>query len=520
MVRMIEDPDTLEEIRDGLILDLNPPPLVGEDGNPTIPDRGDVVFPAHAIWCICEMMLRSDMLLETQNLVAIVINDIMTCVKERKETALGVFWLVNAHEMVNLVTGHYQSIMPAQGARTAAKKTAAAPAPSRAETNVVRKLYADMQDLETRLLGWVVEREQRTVAGLSVAGVLETQDLPGLRSSRGGGAGGGLFGVAAAALGWGGGAATATGTAGADTTAVVAETGLQRLKRHLGGLDGVLRAYHACEEHRAEVLVEMVRVVGVTAFNGIMTKRAFADFRRGCQVQYNVTQLEEWCVKHRVKDAVPYLQRVMQAAKVLTLNKMTPADADAMLELASFLNPNQVRRLLAGYQPNDPDSPMRSEFSAALNYRALATQATDAVLVSLEPRGSAGSVPPHPVPAAVMDAATVLAPGVRGLPRVHALLQHAAAATAAAAGAGADPPKVDPEVAAEKAELEKEVAELGDIPEAEYLDEIYDIIDSVVSRTDDPTLAALTLRTWILGIFFGFLYALVNTLFTFRTNQI
>ncbi|KAJ1553661.1 hypothetical protein HK405_007283, partial [Cladochytrium tenue] len=86
--------------------------------------------------------------------------------------------------------------------------------------------------------------------------------------------------------------------------------------------------------------------------------------------------------------------------------------------------------------------------------------------------------------------------------------------------ADTDEKKIDPEALAEKAELEKEVAELGDIPEAEYLDEIYDIIDAVVSRTDDPTVPALTMRTWILGVFFGFLYALVNTLFTFRTNQI
>ncbi|KAJ1547631.1 hypothetical protein HK405_005327 [Cladochytrium tenue] len=86
--------------------------------------------------------------------------------------------------------------------------------------------------------------------------------------------------------------------------------------------------------------------------------------------------------------------------------------------------------------------------------------------------------------------------------------------------ADTDEKRIDPEALAEKAELEKEVAELGDIPEAEYLDEIYDIIDAVVSRTDDPTIPALTMRTWILGVFFGFLYALVNTLFTFRTNQI
>jgi len=62
----------------------------------------------------------------------------------------------------------------------------------------------------------------------------------------------------------------------------------------------------------------------------------------------------------------------------------------------------------------------------------------------------------------------------------------------------------------------------GDVdPESgEYMDEIYDIVDAVVPRTDDPTLPALTFRVWLLGGLFGILLAVVNTLFTFRTNQL
>ena len=52
----------------------------------------------------------------------------------------------------------------------------------------------------------------------------------------------------------------------------------------------------------------------------------------------------------------------------------------------------------------------------------------------------------------------------------------------------------------------------------ESLDEVYDIVDAVVSRTDDPNLPALTFRVWFLGIIFGVALAFVNTLFTFRTN--
>ncbi|KAI8831018.1 OPT oligopeptide transporter protein-domain-containing protein [Chytriomyces cf. hyalinus JEL632] len=51
-----------------------------------------------------------------------------------------------------------------------------------------------------------------------------------------------------------------------------------------------------------------------------------------------------------------------------------------------------------------------------------------------------------------------------------------------------------------------------------YIDEIYQIIDSVVPRTDRPKLPALTFRVWLLGLLFGTLFCIGNTIFTFRTN--
>ncbi|KAJ3333658.1 hypothetical protein HDU76_005402 [Blyttiomyces sp. JEL0837] len=51
-----------------------------------------------------------------------------------------------------------------------------------------------------------------------------------------------------------------------------------------------------------------------------------------------------------------------------------------------------------------------------------------------------------------------------------------------------------------------------------FVDEIYDIVDSVVPKTDDPNMPALTFRVWVIGGFFGLILCFVNTIFTFRTN--
>ncbi|KAJ3112908.1 hypothetical protein HK100_002161, partial [Physocladia obscura] len=65
-----------------------------------------------------------------------------------------------------------------------------------------------------------------------------------------------------------------------------------------------------------------------------------------------------------------------------------------------------------------------------------------------------------------------------------------------------------------------EVQEDEDEGDDEYLDEIYQIIDAVVPRTDDPSLPVLTFRVWLIGLFFGTLICIANTIFTFRTNQV
>ncbi|KAJ3092268.1 hypothetical protein HK100_006979 [Physocladia obscura] len=65
-----------------------------------------------------------------------------------------------------------------------------------------------------------------------------------------------------------------------------------------------------------------------------------------------------------------------------------------------------------------------------------------------------------------------------------------------------------------------EIHEEDDDGDDEYLDEIYQIIDAVVPRTDDPSLPVLTFRVWLIGLFFGAIICIANTIFTFRTNQV
>jgi hypothetical protein len=62
---------------------------------------------------------------------------------------------------------------------------------------------------------------------------------------------------------------------------------------------------------------------------------------------------------------------------------------------------------------------------------------------------------------------------------------------------------------------------LGEIEDASECaeDDIYDIVDSVVPKTDNPKLPALTFRVFAMGFFFSALISIVNTIFTFKSNN-
>ena len=78
----------------------------------------------------------------------------------------------------------------------------------------------------------------------------------------------------------------------------------------------------------------------------------------GVQIQYNVSRLEEWCTSHGIAEATLHLQQLLQAAKLLTLNKSSPQDIETIFDVCFLLNPTQIKKLLSLYYAADFDSPV------------------------------------------------------------------------------------------------------------------------------------------------------------------
>ena len=78
----------------------------------------------------------------------------------------------------------------------------------------------------------------------------------------------------------------------------------------------------------------------------------------GVQIQYNVSRLEEWCTGHGISEATLHLQQLLQAAKLLTLNKNSASDIETIFDVCFLLNPTQIKKLLSLYYAADFDSPV------------------------------------------------------------------------------------------------------------------------------------------------------------------
>ncbi|KAJ1568713.1 Myosin type-2 heavy chain 1, partial [Cladochytrium tenue] len=326
-VAALTDPRLLEQVRSELIAGLHIPEPLG-DG--TELPMEDVLFPAHLVALLVLSFLRHDMLLQLQHLMNFVMEDIFDAIVQAEDHYRPLFWLSNIHELISLVTSLYyhEANLPN----------------NKSHMNVLRTLRGDLFSLQSQAMTAFMEDLKRDVATLSVPAILDSQELPGLAEP--------TTGASSTFWGLAGGGSGGSGLIGAGDSS----DDIAALKAFLSELDRTVGAYGLPGEVRAQVLGESVRVAGVASFNALLLRRGFSTFKRGCQIQYNVTQLEEWCMLHHLPEAVTHVQPVLQAAKLLTLNKRDTKDVDVMLEHADVLSRAQILALMEGYSRRDPDS--------------------------------------------------------------------------------------------------------------------------------------------------------------------
>lgn len=135
----------------------------------------------------------------------------------------------------------------------------------------------------------------------------------------------------------------------------------------ISSLNELLSAMKSCwlsQEISYQILIHTFSHIEAICFNILISRKGYASWRRGIQIQYNLSQLEEWIQKNQLGPIlISILDPLLQSVKLLQLAKTCgPSDSDIILKTCQRLNPSQIRRILQLYVPDEfEDGPVPIE---------------------------------------------------------------------------------------------------------------------------------------------------------------
>ncbi|KAJ3289168.1 Myosin type-2 heavy chain 1 [Borealophlyctis nickersoniae] len=389
-VRILEDKALEEEIIDALVTNLRIP----LPSTQTVATRKEIFFPAHLVGTIMNQLINHDLPARMLSLMSNVMKAVQTLTMKFEDDYVSAFWLSNCYELLCVVkTTQEKQAREGGRRRQAGRRDSDASETERS----LEKVRTDLDYLLIEIYhGWIKELKKR-LSNMIVPAVIENQSLPGYICKQSGG----LWGK------WGKSSASSQFT-------------IEQLLNFLSKLSKTMRCYYMEDSMTRQILTELLRVIGVSAFNHLLMRKNFCTWKRGVQIQYNVSRLEEWCTSHGIAEATLHLQQLLQAAKLLTLNKTSPQDIETIFDVCFLLNPTQIKKLLSLYYAADFDSPLSPELLKIVASRAVLNEKSDVLLLDLEQAPDFAKPNPHTV-----DQIERFVPAWMSLPHIQAVVTSA-----------------------------------------------------------------------------------------------
>ena len=125
-----------------------------------------------------------------------------------------------------------------------------------------------------------------------------------------------------------------------------------------------------------------MRLVNVTAFNDLLLRKNFLSWKRGLQITYNITRVQEWCDSHQIPEANLQLEHLQQAAKLTQLKKDTKADIGYVYDICWALNPVQLQRLISQYSAADYEKPIPMDILQDVAKKVISNTGDENLLLS------------------------------------------------------------------------------------------------------------------------------------------
>ncbi|KAK4241242.1 hypothetical protein C8A03DRAFT_30583 [Achaetomium macrosporum] len=331
-----------EEVTLGLIRNLRIP---SPASNPPPSDK-EVLFPSYLINLVTSEMWNNGYVKESERFLANVMQSIQQEVMQHDgDDAVnpGAFWLSNVHEMLSFVflaEDWYE-----------AQKT-----DNYEYDRLLEIVKHDLESLEFNIYHTWMKSLKRKLNKMIIPAIIESQSLPGFVTNENNRFLGKLL-------------------QGSNQPAY----SMDNLLSFLNSVFRAMKAYYLEHSIIMQTITELLRLVGVTAFNDLLMRRNFLSWKRGLQINYNITRIEEWCKSHEMPEGTLQLEHLMQATKLLQLKKATLNDIEIIQDICWMLSPNQIQKLLNQYLVADYEQPINGEIMKAVASRV--TEKSDVLLL-------------------------------------------------------------------------------------------------------------------------------------------
>ncbi|KAF2086888.1 hypothetical protein K490DRAFT_66203 [Saccharata proteae CBS 121410] len=341
---LLSDEDGLnDETTMGLIRNLKIP----APGTQPPPTDKEVLFPAYLINLVTSEMWNNGFVKESERFLANVMQSIQQEVMEHdgdEAVNPGAFWLSNVHEMLSFVflaEDWYET-----------QKT-----DNYEYDRLLEIVKHDLESLEFNIYHTWMKVLKKKLHKMIVPAIIESQSLPGFVTNESNRFLGKLL--------------------QSNNTPAFSMDNLLSL---LNNVFRAMKAYYLEDSIITQTVTELLRLVGVTAFNDLLMRRNFLSWKRGLQINYNITRIEEWCKSHDMPEGTLQLEHLMQATKLLQLKKATLNDIEIIQDICWMLSPNQIQKLLNQYLVADYEQPINGEIMKAVASRV--TEKSDVLLLT------------------------------------------------------------------------------------------------------------------------------------------
>lgn len=331
LFRLLEDIEVLNnEITDGLLKDFEVPAAgVGMQLS-----RRDVVYPARILIIILSEMWRFGLTKQSEGFLAQVLTTIQKVVTTLKGNDLipaGAFWLANVRELYSFVVFAQHSILTEESFKSGMTDDE-----YKEYVSLVTELKEDFESLSYNIYNIWLKKLQRELQKKAVNAVVLSEALPGFSAGQSGGLLNKIF------------------SSGEEYT-------MDDILTFFNSIYWSMKSFQIENEVFHKVVTTLLNYVDAICFNDLIMKRNFLSWKRGLQLNYNVTRLEEWCKTHGVPDGTDCLQHLIQTSKLLQVRKYSIEDIDILRGICSSLTPVQLQKLITQYQVADYESPIPQE---------------------------------------------------------------------------------------------------------------------------------------------------------------